>query len=212
MIAATGLPRARGFTLIELLVALGIFALVSALAYGGLAQIMESRDRVNAQRVFWRSVSMLFRQMDDDLRQARERSIVDQTGTTLKAFIGRPVDSRALGEPSLDFTRGGLPVTNLSPRSDLQRVGYRLHEGKLYRLTWPSLDRAPTAKPHEAAMLADVEAFAVRFYDAQAQVWHDEWPPIAGGQNATPRPRGVEVRLRLKGAGEFTRHYLVGAP
>ena len=203
--------HARGFTLIELLVALGIFALVSALAYGGLAQIMESRDRINAQRVFWRSASMLFRQMDEDLRQARNRPIVDQTGAPVEAFRGRPVDSRALGEPSLDFTRGGLPVTNLSPRSDLQRIGYRLHEGKLYRLAWPSLDRAPTAKPHEAALLADVEDFSVRFYDAKTAVWHDEWPPL-GQTQATPLPRGVEVRLRLKGAGEFTRLYLVGAP
>lgn len=211
MMAATPQRRVRGFTLIELLVALGIFALVSALAYGGLAQIMESRDRVNAQRVFWRSASMLFRQMDEDLRQARNREITDQTGAPLAAFLGRPVDSRALGEPSLDFTRGGLPVTNLSPRSDLQRIGYRLHERKLYRLAWPSLDRAPTAKPHEAAMLADVEDFGVRFYDAQAQVWHDEWPPL--GQTApSPLPRGVEVRLRLKDVGEFTRLYLVGAP
>ena len=203
----------RGFTLIELLVALGIFALVSALAYGGLAQIMESRDRVNAQRAFWRSASMLFRQLDEDLRQARDRPITDGIGGDVRAFIGRPVDSRALGEPSLDFTRGGLPVTNLSPRSDLQRIGYRLHEGKLYRLAWPSLDRAPTAKPHEAAMIGDVEDFGVRFYDPTAQVWHDEWPPLSAGQAPpTPLPRGVEVRLRLKGVGEFTRVYLVGPP
>lgn len=203
----------RGFTLIELLVALGIFALVSALAYGGLVQIMESRDRVNAQRAFWRSTSILFRQIDEDLRQARNRPVIDGAGAPVAAFLGRPVDSRALGEPSLDFTRGGLPVTNLSPRSDLQRIGYRLHEGKLYRLTWPSLDRAPTAKPREAAMIGDVENFYVRFYDANAAVWHEQWPPPSASQTAAvPLPRGVEVRLRLKGVGEFTRVFLVGAP
>lgn len=204
--------RVRGFTLIELLVALGIFALVSALAYGGLVQVLQSRDRVDAERTFWRSAALLFRQFDDDLRQARDRSVRDENGEPLEAFYGRPVDSRALGEPSLDFTRGGLPVTNLAQRSDLQRVGYRLREGKLYRLTWPSLDRAPGAKPGEAVMMTDVEDFNVRFFDING-VWHDQWRPPAGtGGNPAVLPRGVEVRLRLKGRGEFTRLYVVGPP
>lgn len=204
--------HARGFTLIEILVALGIFALVSALAYGGLGQVLQSRDRIEAERAFWRSASILFRQFDDDLRQVRNREVISGDGAQLGAFIGRRVDSRALGEPSLDFTRGGLPVTNLSARSDLQRVSYRLHERKLYRLTWPTLDRAPTAKPQETVMLANVEEFGTRFYDARAAVWHDQWPPPTGGQGQDPLPRGVEVRLRLKEGGEFTRVYLVGVP
>ncbi|MGH8772628.1 MAG: PulJ/GspJ family protein, partial [Burkholderiales bacterium] len=37
--------KARGFTLLELLVALAIFALLSAIAYGGLNAVLDSREQ-----------------------------------------------------------------------------------------------------------------------------------------------------------------------
>jgi len=91
----------------------------------------------------------------------------DVTGVSpLPAFVGRLFDSRALAEPSLELTRGGELNYGSTPRSDLRRVAYRLKEGRLVRITWPVLDRAPVTEPLEAPLLGDVETFELRFYDA----------------------------------------------
>jgi general secretion pathway protein J len=200
----------QGFTLLELLVAISIFAVVSAMAYGGLIQVLQSRDRLEAEREFWRGLSVACWYLQQDLGQARKRFVRDVDGSQLPALRGQPVDPRALGEPSLEFTRGGMPVLSDAVRSDLQRVAYRLADGVLYRLTWTSLDRAPQSKPREAPLLQDVEAFSLRFFSDGG--WSEQWPPgISGVANAdlTKLPRGVEVKIKFLHHDEFTRTFLV---
>lgn len=231
--AAAGAPRRqRGFTLLEVIIAIAIFALVSAMAYSALANVLRSRERVEAERTTWRVFSMLYLRMQDDLAQARHRTIRDINGVSLPAMIGQATDVRALGAPALEFTRGGifLPPTEdanpaaattapatpaRAPRSDLQRVAYRLKDGKLWRLTWPDLDRAPQSQPQETNVLYgiddEVQEFQVRFFDAK-DGWVESWPPKATNglpRNAQELPRGVEVRLLLKKRGEFKRLFLI---
>lgn len=195
----------RGFTLLELLVAIGIFALISGIAYGSLTRLMVDRDRLEAEHEFWRSLSLTFTRLEDDLSQARERSVRDVIGFTQPAFRGQPTDTRATAAPSVEFTRGGVLTFSDGARSDLQRVAYRLVDGTLKRLTWPVLDLGPQTVPLETPLLTNVEEFRVRFY-APAGTWLDLWP--AEGINET-LPRGVEVKVTLKGRGEFTRLFLV---
>lgn len=228
-----GTPRRqRGFTLLEVIIAIAIFALVSAMAYSALANVLRSRERVEAERTTWRVFSMLYLRMEDDLAQARHRTVRDINGASLPAMLGQATDTRALGAPALEFTRGGIflpPVddTNVAtattiptgparaPRSDLQRVAYRLKDGKLWRLTWLDLDRAPQSQPQETNLLYgmddEVQEFQVRFFDPK-DGWVDSWPPKAA--NGLPRdpqelPSGVEVRLQLKNRGEFKHLFLI---
>ena len=98
----------RGFTLLEVIIAIAIFALVSAMAYSGLANVLRSSERVEAERNTWRAFSMLFLRMEDDLAQARPRTIRDVNGAVLNAMQGQATDTRALGAPALEFTRGGI--------------------------------------------------------------------------------------------------------
>lgn len=196
--------RHRGFTLLELLVAIGIFALISGIAYGSLTRLMVDRERLEAEHEFWRSLSLTFTRLEDDLSQARERAVRDVIGFTQPAFRGQPTDTRAVGAPNVEFTRGGVLTFSDGARSDLQRVAYRLVDGTLKRLTWPVLDLGPQTVPLEAPLLNNVEEFRVRFY-APAGAWLDLWP-AEGGE---PLPRGVEVKITLKGRGEFTRLFLV---
>lgn len=195
----------RGFTLLELLVAIGIFALISAIAYGSLTRLMVDRERLEAEHNFWRSLSLTFARLEEDLSQARERSVRDVIGFTQPAFRGQPTDTRSTGAPSVEFTRGGVLTFSDGARSDLQRVAYRLVDGTLKRLTWPVLDLGPQTVPLETPILSNVEEFRVRFY-APAGAWLDLWP--AQGINEI-LPRGVEVKMTLKGRGEFTRLFLV---
>jgi general secretion pathway protein J len=225
-------PHSRGFTLLEVIIAIAIFAMVSAMAYSGLANVLRSRERVEAERATWRTFTMLYLRLEDDLAEARPRTIRDGNGVTLPAMQGQATDTRALGAPALEFTRGGIflpptedadpsptaappPVQTRAARSDMQRVAYRLSEGKLWRLTWPDLDRGPQSLPQESPLLDDVvgevQEFQVRFY-ANKDGWVNSWPPLAANgtiKNPMELPRGVEVRLVLKGRGEFKRLFLI---
>ena len=199
--------RAAGFTLLEVLVAVGIFALLSAMAYGGLIRILDTRDRLDAERDYWRGLTMSLLQIEDDLAQARPRTIRGKDGSVRPAFLGQAVDSRALGDPSLEFTRGGLMVIGDGARSDLQRVGYRLHEGTLERLVWPALDLPPVSEPRAAPLIEHVEELRMRFYVSPGG-WVDVWPPSAqtGAPPSTnPLPAGVELTLKIEGRGEIVR-------
>jgi general secretion pathway protein J len=202
------LPRARvcGFTLIELLVALVIFGIFSMLAYAGLGRLLEGRGRLTEEQRVWQELSQAFLRISDDLAHARVRTIRDTGGFQQPAFVGRPFDPRALAEPSLEMTRGGELHYGEGVHSDLRRVGYRLRDGRLFRITWPVLDRAPVTVPIEAPLLGEVEAFDLQFY-GQSGGAGAIWPAAGGAIDALPR--AVEVTLAVKDLGRFKRLFLV---
>jgi general secretion pathway protein J len=199
--------RQRGLTLLELVVAIAVFAIFSAVAYGGLIRLLDNRARVDAERVYWRDLSLAFVRLERDFSLARNRPIRDNDGGSKPAFEGQPTDPRALGDPNVEFTRGGILVPN-GFTADLQRIGYRFADGKLLRLTWPVLDRAPLTKAQSTPLLHDVDDFEVRFY--QDGAWIDRWPPL-GTNTFLPLPRAVEITLTLKGRGMYKRVFLVGS-
>jgi general secretion pathway protein J len=195
----------RGLTLLELIVAVGVFALFSVMAYSALNRVLDQRDQIEEKRAYWRGLSLTFLRMEEDMAQARARPVRDIDGTTLPALRGQPTDTRALADPTLELTRGGVLVFGEGVRSDLQRVGYRLEDNVLLRLTWPVLDRAPQTKPFESPLLRDVETFEVRFYSLGGN-WIDVWPVEELSEEL---PRGVEVTLTLTNGNEFKRVFFV---
>lgn len=206
MIAVRAKRTQRGLTLLEILVAVAVFAIFSAVAYGGLMRLLDNREHVAAERLYWRDMSLAFVRMERDFSLARNRPVRDNDGSGQPAFAGQPTDPRAVGAPNVEFTRGGILVPN-GFTADLQRVGYRFVDDKLLRLTWPVLDRAPVTQPQSAVVLRDVDKFDMRFY--QDGAWIDRWPP-EGVAQPVPLPRAVEVTLALKGRSEYRRVFLVG--
>lgn len=211
--------RQAGFTLLEILVAVAVFAIFSAMAYGGLIQLLDSRARIDAERAYWREIALAFVRLQQDFTLARNRPIRSVGGGIQVQFQGQPTDPRAMADPNVEFTRGGMLVPN-GFTADLQRVGYQLREDKLMRLTWPVLDRAPTTQPVSTPLLRDVEEFEVRFFQQSAGspsantsgTWIDRWPPLSTqGAQQPGLPRAVEVTVALKGRGKYKRTFLVGA-
>jgi len=199
--------NSSGFTLLEVLVAVAVFAVFSTLAYGSLSRLLDSRDRIETERTFWRELALAFTQMEDDIVAVRPRTVRDVYGNSLPAFRGQPTDTRALGQPSLSFTRGGLFVLGESTQPDLARIGYRLRDGNLERLTWPALDQPAQIEPRAVALFEKVTEFRTRFYVPNGG-WVDNWPQ-PGGQ-PTSLPAAVEVNITIDGRGRFQRLLRVG--
>ncbi|MHB8428676.1 MAG: type II secretion system minor pseudopilin GspJ [Acidiferrobacterales bacterium] len=208
--------RARGLTLLEMLVAIAIFALIGVMAYGVLNQVLRIRDRVTTERRFWTGLAMCFAHLQDDLSQARPRTVIDDDGLALPAFIIRPPDMQMPDAPQLEFTRGGVLVFGNAAHSDLERVGYELENHVLWRLSWPVLDRAPNTVPLKSAILRKVTEFRVRAFTSD-RLWSDLWPQLSAGLTGSPAatgqlnplPGGVEIKLSIRGRGRFKWLFLV---
>src|SRR6185436_9471973 len=154
--------------------AVAVYAVFATLAYAGLMRMLEGRDRIETERDKWRTYTLAFAQMEDDLAQARTRGIRDAAGVTLPAFRGQPVDPRPLGDPSIELTRAGMFVPSDGVASDLRRVAYRIKDGALVRLVWPTLDRPPTGEPREIILLSGADNVTFRFHAANGG-WAERW-------------------------------------
>lgn len=188
-----------GFTLLELLVVLGIFSMVSLLAYGGLDSVL--RSRVTVEKALERTAALqkAYMRLRDDFQQLRNRPVRNAYGTDAEPALQLALDQR------VEFTRGGWRNPLSHARSTLERVSYGLDdEDRLLRQSWRVLDRAPSSEPVRIALLEGVRRLDWRFLDAQGQ-WREQWPPsgYAGNAADVPIPRAVEVTLETADWGEL---------
>lgn len=192
--------RARGFSLIELLVALAVFAALAAAAYGGLAQIAQTRGALAKQQDRFAQVVRAVSMLERDLRQA----------------ISRPVRGRGREDylPALAGTGDRIELTRLGfanplaePRSNLERVAYAVDGRKLVRGRYLALDRVPDASPATTSVLDDTEALSLRYLGADG-AWRDTWPPSEAPPNMRTYellPRAIELRIATGDMGEVRR-------
>ena len=197
---------ARGFTLLELLVALAVFAIMAAAAYGGLRNVMFTRAALEDENRRLGAVQMAFHRLEQDIEQTAPRGVRDEYGEPQPALSGGTLASEALA-----LTRAGWDNPLGQPRANLQRVAYRLRDGRLWRLYWDVLDRGGPLEPREIVLLDRVRELRLRFLDP-GNTWQTEWPPPtdpAGDGQEKPDldalPRAVELSLTLEDWGEITR-------
>lgn len=188
--------RARGFTLLELVVVLGIFAMFSVMAYGGLSSVLTAREQV--ARSFERTAALQkgYLRLRNDLQQVRARPSRDGYGDTQPALV-------MLADDAVEFTRSGWRNPLSQPRSALERVAYRLDDRKrLLRESWRVLDRAQDSARAEVAVLEQVEEARWRFLDGNQ--WYTSWPkPSLTSTPGDPAPpQAVELTLVFTDLGE----------
>ena len=211
-----------GFTLIEALIAMFIFSWLGLASYQMLDQVIlaqrvnkeYSENLSNRQRVNW--------QISRDFRQMINRPVIDELGDKVGALV---VD----GDDNLvEFTRTGWTNPLKWPRSELQRVAYRIDyhpdsnetdspyygddASYLIRVYWPVLDRAITTEPKQQALLKNVVDMQLRFWNATDQKWEDTQQLNLMGIGASAlknyqKPYAVEVTLLLENDELWTAIY-----
>lgn len=200
----------RGFTLIELLVALAIFAVMAAMAYGGLISVLDTRHDVDQSIQRIQTLQTAIFRIRSDLGQSVPRTIRGKLGGARPALFGD-------ADHGIMLTRSGWRNPLQTKRSHLQRVTYRLNDDdQLVRLHWLILDRAQDSQPVKTVLLDDVEHIEWRYLDAARQ-WVPRWPPVklanrlGATQTATARmPLAVELRIKTKKSGKI--HCLFAIP
>ncbi len=197
--------NASGFTLIELLIALVVFALMAAMAYGGLASVLRTRTAVASALERTAELQKAVFRLQSDLEQVRRRPVRDNYGDAQPDFFLDPNDGRLL------FTRGGHDNPLLFPRSTLQRVAYAREDDKLVRYSWDVLDRAQDSAPARIVLAEGIEHLAWRFLDRQHHWSETPLPRDATAGELTPvLPLAVQLTLDTRDWGRLRLLFLVG--
>jgi general secretion pathway protein J len=201
----SGSATCRGFTLLEVLIAIAIVAVIAVLGYRALASLSDAETRLAAEATRWRTLDLFFARLEGDMREAMPRSA--RSGAVREApWLGAVIRSGGNdGDSAVAFSRAG-PEFNIEPGSAGQRLGYRLREGTVEVLYWPSFDRPQDAPATSYALLTDVTRFRL-IYLARNNAWVESWP-IAGDADL---PRAVRVQLTLS-SGETLERWLALRP
>lgn len=193
----------RGFTLLEMLVAIAIFATLSLGAYQVLQGVLASDETAKGKEARLAELQLAMGAMERDLTQMLPRSGRIE-GEANKVAIAASRFGQESEDWGIAFIRGGwLNPDAMFPRSELQRVGWRLKGGKLERLTFLYPDPVIGAEPKVREMLDGVTAFRLQFFNQGR--WGDEW------SRRDTLPEGIAVELELEDYGLIRRQFLIGA-
>ena len=186
-----------GFTLIEILVALFIFAVVGLISAQLLGRTVDAYEVLDdrGQRLGQIHRAMLV--VERDMLQFRNRSI--------RLAQNNPVPALMIGdEGALSMTRGGWRNPLQRPRSELQRVGYRLQGENLMRAYWPVLDRPGDEEPISQTLIEGVEELEFFAIDQNGEE-HKFWPPNQGQGGGQLQVAGLVLRISMAPVGIIER-------
>ena len=190
-----------GFTLLEVLLALVIFAMLSLSAYAVLQGVIRndevSRDKITRLSELQRAFATLSRDFTQTI--PRPVRINGETSTVLFQAERFQLNSE---DGAVMFVRAGwLNPGGELRRSELQRVGYRLRQQTLERLTYLYPDAVTGTEPAATSLLSKVTAFSLRFY--RNGEWLTQW------NTPTELPAAVEITLTLEDYGTIRRRFLL---
>jgi general secretion pathway protein J len=188
--------RQLGFTLLEILIALAVFAIMSMMAYAGLAAILDASAATKPRSVQMAQLQATWYLLNEDLSQAIDKPIRDELGSPESAF------SSGRGDEILAFTRSVTDWASTATSNKLQRVSYRLEKGALYRQVWSLMDRTPQTQ-YRRRKLIDTEQVEIRSYEVNSQTWL----PFDGSKSGIPK--ALEISIKLADLGLIRHSFLI---
>lgn len=189
-----------GFTLVDALVSLTLFAMIAAAGTAILSMSIDNRFAVRAASDRTAALQRTRSLLKADLGQATDRRTRDRNGEPhALALMGATGPGGAL----LTLTRAGWSNPGFRGRSSLQRVEYRLVEGRLERRVSPFLDGSRPGPPQ--ILLSGVSDLSVTFLQDGG-----ESPTLIRGPTGTP-PDAARLALTLEGYGPMTLMFLIGS-
>jgi len=191
----------HGFTLVELLVSLFIFGMLSAAGVSLLSFSVRAQEAAGARLDEMAGARRMGAMLAGDLAQAAPRSYRDAAGTRHRAFTGSPGQG---GEALLAFVRRGWENLDGSRRPSLQKIVYRLVDGRLERLAYPLVDGSQPLAP--AAIVDGVRGIRLRYRDAKGE-WRDRWDPT----DLAEMPVAVELVVEAERPGAVRQLFLTGS-
>ena len=183
----------QGFTLLEILIALAIFAVMSMMAYAGLAAVLDARASTvpRAQQLAQLQTTLYL--LNEDLSQVINRPIRDQLGSSEPAFsIGR-------GNEILVFTRTVPSWSTNSSENNLLRVSYSLEKEALYRRVWTIPDRTQQTEYRRRKLLV-TQGVTIKGFSAKTKTW---------GEIVGEIPLALDISFKLDGLGSVHRTFLI---
>ena len=199
--------RAYGFTLLELLIAVAVFAVISAIAYGGLQAVLNTDSQTRLRGAILAELQVTLAVLERDLRQAAAVEPRDRFGDRQPALRYSPLATM----PELELVRtgsGGL--------DRLRRVGWRVTEEGLERRLWGVVDAGDDSEPMARTFLSTREVrgerepvrLELRFVvqGTRGEEVLDSWPPLRSTDPQRTLPSLVEIILEVPGLGQVERH------
>lgn len=192
---AVSRDRETGFTLLELMVALLIFGMLAAAGVGLLRFSVDAQAATKTRLDALASERRIETLIASDAAQAVPRITRNEAGDAVQAF-----DGTAAG---FELVRAGVDPLEDQTRPGLQKVAYRVENGRLLRQTWPMLDGA---RPNTPTVLLDKIAAVTLRYRSKDD-WRGVWDPI----RPDLLPRAIEMVVRPVQGPEMRYVFLVGA-
>lgn len=176
----------RGFTLVEILLATALLAVIAAMVFGSLQLSTMAIDRARSAAAKEQIVRSTMRIVAEELAAGSSNPAGPWIGTSATQE-GQPADTVAF------LTLGQFRGASSGQETEMVRIVYtkerdqliRLVRRNMYGLTDESIDQFELAK--------NVRGFNVRYYDAKANAWVDDWD----GRSRNAPPDAVLIELTV---------------
>ena len=179
-----------GFTLVEVLLATALVAVIAAMVFGSLHLSTVAIDGARRSAAREQLLRSTLRIMSEELATAVATPLVPMTGIN-STQDGQPADTLAFNTVG-QFRAGGSVQ-----ESEMVRIVYTREQDRVLRFTRRNIYGVTddSVDPFELAKL--VKGLNIRYFDAQANAWMDEWD----GRAKTSPPSAILIELSLTQEG-----------
>ncbi len=194
----------KGFSLIEVLIAVAITAMIAVSAFAIMNQALNTQKsgEVTDQRLA--QIQRAMNRISIDFQQVAKRNVRDAYGDFKPAVMG----DKSADATFISLTRQGKRNPANLPRTELERITYKLEDKVLIREQWAVLDIATEDQILQRPLLEKVIRFEVEFYSQEQ--WVEQWPEtdmLSDKNQEMPFPKAVKMTLELEDYGELIQIY-----